>query len=76
MLPVHQPTVSSMISSCVMRYQAALDGFFATISDWCSSPQKQRMLECTENRLQIALDAVKAQFEIEDLLTVEQLLIH
>ena len=35
------------------RYQAAFDGFFVTKSD----------------RWQIALDAVKEQFEINDLLT-------
>ena len=32
----HQRTVSSMLSSCVTRYQAALEGFLVTKSDWCS----------------------------------------
>ena len=30
----HQRTVSYMISSCVTRYQAVLDGFLVTKSDW------------------------------------------
>ena len=34
------------------------------------------MVECTEDCWQIALDAVKAQFDIEDPLNTEQLLIH
>ena len=33
-LPVHEATVASMVSSCVTGYRAALDRFFVITSDF------------------------------------------